>query len=80
MNTEFGTAAPVINLRSPQQNHIQAPFYIPATGPTSRPRRALKHGDTFIVVDSHGTSGSLLAGRTVCFTWTHGTYRSLSYK
>lgn len=62
MNTEFGTAAPVINLRSPQQNHIQAPFYIPATGPTSRPRRALKHGDTFIVVDSHGDIGVSVGG------------------
>src|SRR6516162_10070433 len=62
MNTEFGTAAPVINLRSPQQNHIQAPFYIPATGPTSRPRRALKHGDTFIVVDSHGDIGVSIGG------------------
>ena len=26
----------------------EGPFYIPATGPASRPRRTLKHGDTTI--------------------------------
>jgi glycogen debranching enzyme len=33
-------------------------FYIPATGPATRPRRTLKHGDTFVVVDSHGDIGA----------------------
>lgn len=37
-------------------------FYIPVTGPTSRPRRTLKHGDTFIVVDSHGDIGASAGG------------------
>ena len=36
----------------------ELPFYIPATGTASRPRRALKHGDTFLVVDSHGDIGA----------------------
>ena len=36
----------------------EAPFYIPATGPATRPRRALKHDDTFMVVDSHGDIGA----------------------
>jgi glycogen debranching enzyme len=36
----------------------EAPYYIPATGPATRPRRALKHGDTFLVVDSHGDIGA----------------------
>src|SRR5688572_10158083 len=40
----------------------QAPFYIPATGPASRPRRTLKHDDTFIVVDSHGDIGASAGG------------------
>src|SRR5947207_8770756 len=40
----------------------EAPFYIPATGPASRPRRTLKHGDTFIVVDSHGDIGASAGG------------------
>src|SRR6266566_4336175 len=34
------------------------PFYIPATALTSRPRRILKHGDSFIVLDSHGDIGA----------------------
>jgi glycogen debranching enzyme len=34
------------------------PFYIPATASPSRPRRALKHGDSFAVVDSHGDIGA----------------------
>ena len=33
---------------------IEQPFYIPMTGPATRPRRSLKHDDTFIVLDSHG--------------------------
>lgn len=32
-------------------------FYIPATGP-AKPRRTLKHNDTFVMVDSHGDIGS----------------------
>jgi glycogen debranching enzyme len=40
----------------------EAPFYIPATGPTSRPRRTLKHDDTFAVVDSHGDIGASSGG------------------
>lgn len=35
----------------------EASFYIPAAGPASRPRRTLKHDDTFLVVDSHGDIG-----------------------
>src|SRR6266566_7082456 len=40
----------------------EAPFYIPATGPASRPRRTLKHDDTFIVLDSHGDIGASAGG------------------
>jgi glycogen debranching enzyme len=36
----------------------ETPFYIPATGSATRPRRTLKHGDTFIVTDSHGDIGA----------------------
>ena len=35
----------------------QQPFYIPAIGSPTRPRRTLKHGDTFAVLDSHGDVG-----------------------
>src|SRR5207253_10183285 len=40
----------------------EARFYYPATGPATRPRRTLKHGDTFIVVDSHGDIGASAGG------------------
>ncbi len=37
-------------------------FYIPATAPPTRPRRTLKHDDTFIVLDSHGDIGASAGG------------------
>src|ERR1700727_2589694 len=40
----------------------EAPFYIPVTGPAARPRRSLKHDDTFIVLDSHGDIGASAGG------------------
>lgn len=48
----------------PAEPHEQTevPYYIPATVPATRPRRALKHGDTFIVVDSHGDIGASAGG------------------
>lgn len=36
----------------------EAPFYIPATATASRPRRTVKHNDTFAVFDSHGDIGA----------------------
>jgi glycogen debranching enzyme len=40
----------------------ESPFYIPMTGPASRPRRSLKHDDTFIVLDGHGDIGASAGG------------------
>src|SRR3954466_6079552 len=40
----------------------ETPFYIPVTGPAARPRRSLKHDDTFIVLDDHGDSGASAGG------------------
>src|SRR5262252_6005637 len=40
----------------------ETPFYIPATGPVTRPRRTLKHDDIFIVLDSHGDIGASAGG------------------
>jgi glycogen debranching enzyme len=37
---------------------VEAPFYIPATGTATRPRRTLKYGDTFAVLDTHGDIGA----------------------
>lgn len=53
----------------------EARFYISATGPT-RPRRVLKHGDTFIVVDSHGDIGASPGGTDGLF---HCDTRFLSH-
>jgi glycogen debranching enzyme len=41
---------------------VEQPFYIPMTGPAARPRRSLKHDDTFIVLDSHGDIGASAGG------------------
>jgi glycogen debranching enzyme len=41
---------------------LEQPFYIPMTGPAARPRRSLKHDDTFIVLDSHGDIGASAGG------------------
>src|SRR5919112_180171 len=41
---------------------VESPFYIPMTGPAARPRRSLKHDDTFIVLDSHGDIGASAGG------------------
>ena len=46
----------------PPEQIVESPFYIPMTGPASRPRRALKHDDTFVVLDSHGDIGASAGG------------------
>src|SRR4029079_19224804 len=44
---------------SKQPDHsLETPFYIPAIGSVSRPRRPLKCADTFVVTDSHGDIGA----------------------
>src|SRR5450631_3945870 len=40
----------------------EAPFYIPALGPSARPRQVLRHSDTFVVLDSHGDVGASAGG------------------
>src|SRR4029079_15944092 len=54
----------------------ESPFYIPMTGPATRPRRSLKHDDTFIVVDSHGDIGASPGGSDGLF---HADTRFLSH-
>src|SRR5579871_5896994 len=51
------------------------PYYIPATVSATRPRRALKHVDTFIVLDSHGDIGASAGGADGLF---HADTRFLS--
>ena len=52
---------PVSQLR-PVEQAAESPFYIPVTGPAARPRRSLKHDDTFVVLDSHGDIGASAGG------------------
>ncbi|HKY85850.1 MAG TPA: glycogen debranching N-terminal domain-containing protein, partial [Pseudorhodoplanes sp.] len=54
---------------------VEAPFYIPITGSATRPRRVLKYGDTFLVVDSHGDIGAAAGGPDGLF---HNDTRFLS--
>src|SRR6476661_9351538 len=54
-------AVQIVTTRSIEQVS-ESPFYIPMTGPAARPRRSLKHDDTFIVLDSHGDIGASAGG------------------
>ena len=54
----------------------EATFYIPATGPVTRPRRSLKHDNTFVVLDSHGDIGASAGGTDGLF---HCDTRFLSH-
>jgi glycogen debranching enzyme len=52
-----------------------APFHISASGTATKPRRTLKYGDTFVVVDSHGDIGASAGGPDGLF---HNDTRFLS--
>jgi glycogen debranching enzyme len=54
----------------------EAPFYIPATNLPSRPRRTLKHNDTFAIFDSYGDIGATSGGHDGLF---HCDTRLLSH-
>jgi glycogen debranching enzyme len=43
---------------TPADEVIETPFYIPGTASSTRPRRTLKHGDCFAVLDSHADIGA----------------------
>src|SRR5262245_12533953 len=60
---------------SPAGTVPEADFYSPVTGPATRPRRTLKHDDTFAVVDSHGDIGATAGGPDGIF---HADTRFLS--
>src|SRR5580700_8928255 len=55
-------AAPQIVTTQAPELVSESAFYIPMTGPAARPRRSLKHDDTFIVLDSHGDVGASAGG------------------
>ena len=55
-------AASAASTNKPTDANEDTPFYIPSVGPSTRPRRVLKHGDTFAVFDSHGDMGAASGG------------------
>ena len=55
-------ASELVSQLRPVEQATESPFYIPMTGPATRPRRSLKHDDTFIVLDSHGDIGASAGG------------------
>src|SRR5262245_43546420 len=55
MSTDHAHAEPLI---ASVDGAAETPFYIPATGTPTRPRRTLKHDDTFVVLDSFGDIGA----------------------
>jgi glycogen debranching enzyme len=59
----------------PAEPIAEVPFYIPMTGPAARPRRTLKHDDTFLVLDSSGDIGASAGGPDGLF---HADTRFLS--
>src|SRR3954469_1645472 len=58
MAAELATQIKLPRVEQPSES----PFSIPMTGPAARPRRSLKHDDTFIVLDSHGDIGASAGG------------------
>ena len=59
----------------PEGDFGQTPFYIAATAMAARPRRTLKYGDTFVVLDSFGDIGASVGGAEGLF---HNDTRFLS--
>jgi glycogen debranching enzyme len=53
----------------------EVPFYIPATNLPARPRYTLKHGESFLMLDSHGDIGAASGGADGLF---HNDTRYLS--
>jgi glycogen debranching enzyme len=70
---------PIESTSSARPIHVEplgeTPFYISATGPTSRLRHTLKYADTFVVLDSHGDIGVAAGGADGLF---HADTRFLS--
>lgn len=51
-----------------QETPQETPFYIPADGQASRPRRTLKHDDTFAVLDTFGDIGASIGSADGIFS------------
>jgi glycogen debranching enzyme len=70
-------AKPALQIRVEETAAVaESSFSVLATAPASRPRRALKHGDTFVVTDSFGDIGATAGGTDGLF---HADTRFLSH-
>jgi glycogen debranching enzyme len=70
-------AKPAIQIRAEEIAVLaESSFSVLATAPASRPRRALKHGDTFVVTDSFGDIGATAGGTDGLY---HADTRFLSH-
>ena len=49
------------------EESAETPFYIPGTSSSTRPRRTLKYGDCFVVLDSHADIGATPGGHDGIF-------------
>src|SRR3974390_1036069 len=58
---------PAPETKAGEPANVAESFYIPATASPSRPRRTLKYGDSFAVVDSHGDIGASRGGQDGIF-------------
>ncbi len=70
------TAESALETQKSLDGFSEAPFYITARGQASRARRTLKHGDSFVVLDSYGDIGASAGGQDGLF---HCDTRFLSY-
>jgi glycogen debranching enzyme len=75
MSTESYTTTSFLDRLSAGGEVRETLFYIPSSVPVTRPRRTLKYGDTFAVVDSHGDIGASTGGPDGLF---HSDMRHLS--
>jgi glycogen debranching enzyme len=70
------SAEKAAKIRAVEDEVPESEFAVHATAPASRPRRALKHGDTFIVTDSFGDIGATAGGTDGLY---HADTRFLSH-
>ena len=70
-------AQPALQIKAHEPDApAESEFSVIATAPASRPRRALKHGDTFIVADNYGDIGATAGGTDGLY---HADTRFLSH-
>src|SRR5437016_12593652 len=71
------SAQPALQIKAVSSDGpVESAYSVLATAPASRSRRALKHGDTFVVTDSFGDIGATAGGTDGLY---HADTRFLSH-